>query len=170
VKILSGSMLSILGDEVTQPGLLVEIDFSPFPIKRWSSHSNRIFDGRTFTAETMRIDDLSVDGVRVSGTLVLGNTDWVMGSLLMTQGIQDRPITVWAYDAHPSGEVIWVCSAVGGAVEINENDCRVELRGAAQYLTSPRTYVTPDNGFNVLLAAGTVLRINGQDIRLDRRS
>ena len=41
---------------------------------------------------------------------------------------------------------------------------------AAQYLTSPRTYVTPDNGFNVLLAAGTVLRINGQDIRLDRRS
>jgi hypothetical protein len=35
---------------------------------------------------------------------------------------------------------------------------------------SPRTYVGVGAGFNQMLAAGTVLRINGVDVRLDRRS
>jgi hypothetical protein len=47
---------------------------------------------------------------------------------------------------------------------------RISLRHRSEFIASPRTYVNPQAGFTNLLPAGTVLRINGIDLRLDRRT
>lgn len=120
----------------------------------------------------MRIDDLVVDALRVSGALVLDNSDDVAGTLVLGEGINDRAITIWGYDAQATGsaDVVWLASAVGAGALVSEREVRIELRHRTEFTVSPRTYANAEAGFSNLLGAGTTLRINGIAYQLDRSS
>jgi hypothetical protein len=170
MKTLSGPASTALAAPVQRPALLVQVGFSP--TERWSSMGTLSWDSHTWTARSLRVDDLQVQPLRVSGTLVLGNADDVAGTLVLGQGIQDRAIRIWGYDAAATGaaDVLWLCDAVGAAAQVDAREVRITLRHRTELQLSPRTQVGAAAGFTHLLPAGTVLRINGQAYTLERRA
>lgn len=169
MKTLSGALSAALGAPVQKPALLVEAYFST--VQRWSSYSTVTWNGQNWTARDMSLEGLSVQPFFVGGTLRLGNEDDAIGTLVLSQGVADKRIVIYGYDAAALSAVedaVWLCDAVGASASIDERGVRIALRDPADFVQSPRTYVTPEAGFNHLLPANTVLRINGIDFRLDR--
>lgn len=160
-----------LAADVQRTGLLAEIAWSPSPL-RWATLDNRTFGGNSFVRTPFDVEDLVVDGLRVSGTLVVNNADLTFGGQVLANGMRGRAIKLWAYFAQvlpDRGAVLLTDQAVAASVEIGPQAVRIGLRGRVEFLRAPRSYVGPQAGFNTLLPAGTVLRINGQNIRLERR-
>lgn len=173
MRTLSGALSAALGAAVQRPALLVEAQFST--TQRWSSMGTVTWSSQTWTGRDLRVEGLQVAALQVSGTLVLGNADDVAGTLALGQGVADKVIRIWGYDAATvsggtlaSGDAVWLCDAVGSSASIGTTAVRIALRHRAEYVTVPRTLVLPANGFNRLLPRGTVLRINGIDYKLDR--
>lgn len=153
---------------VQRPGLLVEMHFDT--VQRWSSRGTLSWGGFTWASMDLQLQGLQVQPFAVSGTLVLGNAGDAAGTLVLAQGVQDRLINVYAFDGAVPTEAAWLATAVGASAQVSARDVRINLRHRTEFMASPRTYVNPQAGFTHLLPAGTVLRINGIDIRLDRRS
>jgi len=171
MKSLTSALSAALSAPVQRPALLVEARFAV--TQRWSSAGTVTWNGQTWTGRDMTMEGLLVEPLRVSGTLVLGNTDDVVGNLVLTEGAQDKTIIVHAFDAAALSAVsdaVWLCDAVGSAARIGPQEVRISLRHPTEFVQSPRTYVTAAAGFNHLLPGGTVVRINGIDMRLDRRT
>ena len=171
MKSISSPLAAAHSGAVQQPAWLVEVHFAT--VQRWSSMATVTWGGHTWSRRDMRVDSLNVQPFKVSGSLVVGNEDDGIGTLLLTEGAQDRRIVVYGYDAGAgtgAADVVWLCDAVGSAAQVGENEARIALRHRAEFVLSPRTYVTPQAGFNQLLPADTVLRINGIDMRLERRT
>lgn len=169
MRTLSTALNNALSGPVQRPAYLVQLDYSP--VQRWSSHETVSWGGHTWTRFDITVQGLEVQALSVRGTLVAGNADDVAGAFVIAQGIQDIPITVYGYDAAAtsSGDVVLLASAVGGTAEVGLSEVRVSLRHRSEFQQAPRTYVNAANGFTVLQAAGTVIRVNGQDIKLARR-
>jgi pSer/pThr/pTyr-binding forkhead associated (FHA) protein len=170
MRTLSSALSAALGAPVQRPAVLVEVGF--FPVQRWSSHATVTWNGQTWTARDVRVDGLQVGALSVSGTLVLGNADDVAGTLALSQGVQDRTIRIWGYDAAATGladVVPLLPEAVGATAQIGSREVRIGLRHRTEFVSSPRTFVNAAAGFTHLLPGGTVLRINGQAVKLDRR-
>lgn len=169
MKSISSPLASAFSGAVQQPAWLVEMYFGT--VQRWSSMATVTWNGFTWARRDMRVEGLNVQPFKVSGSLVLGNETDDIGTLLLTEGAQDRRIVVYGYDASALGaaDVVWLCEAVGSAAQVSETEARIALRHRSEFVQSPRTYVTPQAGFNQLLPADTVLRINGIDMRLERR-
>jgi hypothetical protein len=170
MKTLSGALSAALNAPVQKPALLVQVDFAS--TRRWSSMATVSWNGHSWAARDMRLDGLLVQPLRVSGTLVLGNEDDEIGTLVLTEGVQDRRIVVYGYDAAALGDpadAVWLCDAVGASAQVSTREVRITLRHRGEFVQSPRTYVTAQSGFTHLLPADTVLRINGIDMRLERR-
>jgi hypothetical protein len=160
-----------LNADVPQSGILVEIAWPGTPL-RWSSFDNRTFQGNEFVRTPFEVEDLVLDGLRVGGTLIVNNADLAFGSSVLANGLRGRSIKIWTYLPRLSGDrfvTLLTDLAVAGGVEIGPDVVRITLRSRVEFLRSPRSYVGPQAGFNTMLPAGTVLRINGQNIRLDRR-
>lgn len=172
MKTINPALSAAHAAPVQRPGWLVEMHFDT--VQRWSSQATVDWGGHTWHATSgMRVDSLQVQPLRVSGTLVLANHDDGIGTLLLTQGVQDRRIVVYGFDAgalSAGGDAVWLCDAVGAAGQVSETEARITLRHRTEFVQSPRTYVTPQAGFTQLLPADTVLRINGIDMRLERRT
>lgn len=169
MRTLSGALSAALGAPVQKPAILVEAHFAS--TRRWSSHATLSWNGHTWTAQPMRLENLLVQPFAITGTLALRNDDDAAGTLVLAEGVADRRIVVWGYDAAATAtpDVVWLADAVGAAAEVTPREVRITLRHRAEFVQSPRTYVGAAAGFNHLLPAGTVLRINGVDMRLERR-
>lgn len=170
MKTLSGALSAALGAPVQKPALLVQAHFGT--VQYWSSHASTSWNGQSWQATAMQLEGLVVRAFSVSGTLVLSNGDGVAGALVLGEGVQDRRFQIWGYDAAALGTVadaVWLGDAVGAAAEVGGTEVRISLRHRTEFVQSPRTYVTAAAGFNHLLPGGTVLRINGIDMRLERR-
>lgn len=171
MKTLSGALSAALNAPVQKPALLVQMDFGT--VRRWSSMATVGWNGNTWTARDMQLQGLLVQPLRVAGTLVLGNADDEIGTLVLTEGVQDRRIVIYGYDAAALTDVadaVWLCEAVGASAQVDTREVRITLRHRGEFVQSPRTYVNAAAGFTHLLPADTVLRINGIDMRLERRS
>ncbi len=168
MRTLSGLISAALGAPVTRPAVLVQADFAT--VRRWTSAAPITWGGHSWAAMGLRVDELAVGTLELTGTVVLNNADDAAGTLVLTEGVKDRPITIYGYDAAAPTEVVWLASAVGARAQVAPAEVRISLRHRSEYTVSPRTYVGVGAGFNQMLAAGTVLRINGVDVRLDRRS
>jgi hypothetical protein len=169
MRTLSSSMATAVAAPVTRPGVLVSIAFST--TQRYSSAGTISWNGFTWTTANVKLENLAVDALQLSGTLVIGNHDDAIGALILAQGIQDKAITLYGIDATATAtaDVVWLATAVGASCELNEFEARIGLRHRSEFVASPRTYVNAAAGFNQLLPAGTTLRINGIDMKLERR-
>lgn len=169
MKTLSSPLTTALAAPVQRPGLLVQVGFSS-PV-RWCSYGAVTWNGLTWAAEDVSVESLQVDALRVSGTLVIGNADDVAGALVLSEGIADKTITLWSFDAGATAlaDVVWLCDAVGAGAEVGSEQVRINLRHRSEFGQAPRTFVNPAAGFNNLLPPQAVLRINGVDWRMSRR-
>lgn len=169
MRSLSAALSTALGAPVQQPALLVEIGYAT--PARYSSFATITWNGLTWTREDVAVEDLVVRALQVQGTLVIGNNDNAAGTAALAAGLVDRSIRLWGYDAAATAtaDVVWLADAVAGVTEISPRALRIQLRHPCELVTSPRTFVGPAAGFNTLLPAGTVLRINGLDVRLERQ-
>jgi len=166
---LSSALSAALGGPVQRPAYLIQAAFNT--VQRWSSHGTVTFGGHTYTPRDVTVEGLQVQALSIRGTLVLGNADDVAGTLVLAEGTQDRAITIWGYDAAAtaSGDIVLLARAVGASADVGPLEVRVALRHRSEFQQSPRTYCNAAAGFRTLLPAGTVLRINGLDIKLQRR-
>jgi hypothetical protein len=169
MRTLSVPHAAALSAAVQRPALLVQIDFAT--VRRWTSHAALTWGGHSWAAMGLRVDDLVVDALRVSGTLVLDNSDDVAGTLVLGEGINDRPITIYGYDAAATGaaDVVWLATAVGASAQVSASEVRIDLRHKTEFTVSPRTYADVANGFTHLLGVGSWVRINGIAYQLDRK-
>lgn len=167
---LSSALSAALGAPVQRPAYLLQAGFAT--VRRWSSHATVTWDGNTWTQHDMNVENLQVQALAVRGTIVLGNGDDIAGTLILAEGVQDRAMTIYGYDAGATGaaDVVLLARAVGATAEVGPMDARISLRHRTEFQQAPRTYVNAAAGFKTLLPAGTVLRINGVDIKLDRRA
>lgn len=169
MRSLSSALSAALGAPVQRPAILVELAFSP--VKRWSSYADLTWSGQTWTKEDIAVEDLQVGALTVAGALRLGNGDGAMAALVLGQGVQDRAVRLWGYDAGATatGDVVWLADAVCAAAQIGPDAVRITLRHPAEYTLAPRTFVNAAT-FGPLVPAGTVLKINGQAYTLARRN
>ena len=168
MKTVPSGLQSAHAAPVQRPGYLVEIHFGT--VRRWSTLGSVSFGGFTWTNVDMQVQGLQVQPFAVSGALVLGNADDGIGTAVLTEGVQDKLVKIYAFDAAAPADAVWLCTAVGSSATVGTRDVRINLRHRCEFMASPRTYVSPAAGFTHLLPSGTVLRINGIDIRLERRT
>jgi hypothetical protein len=168
MKTISSALATALGAPVQRPAVLVEMAFST--VQRWSSGPTISWGGNTWTAAYVGLESIRVDAMRLSGTLVIGNVDGVVGAACLSQGVQDRAIRVWAFDAAAtaSPDVVWICDAQGSSARVDSREVRISLRHQCELIATPRTRVGATSGFTQRMPAGTVLRINGIDYRMER--
>ena len=166
---ITPALAAALGGPVQQPAILVQVDWST--PQRWSSFATVTWSGVSWTKNDVVLDGLRIEGLRVSGTLVIGNADDVAAALVLSEGVVDTRVRVWGYDAAATAtaDVVMLCDAVGAAAAIDPARVQISLRSSVEYLAAPRTFVGPAAGFTGLLPAGTVVRINGLDYRMERR-
>jgi hypothetical protein len=169
VRTLSGPLVAAHAAAVQRPALLVSIGFTV--TQRYSSGGTISWGGYTWTESQIGMESLAVDALTVSGTLIIGNLDDAIGTLILAQGIQDKAISIYGYDGAATGasDVVWLADAVGASAQITARDARITLRHKAEFTAGPRTYVNSAAGFTQLIPAGTVVRINGIDLTLERR-
>ena len=169
MRSLSSALSTALGTPVQQTALLVQVDFST--PQRWSSFATVSWGGQTWTKEAIAVDNLVVEALHVSGTVTVGNGDDVIGALVLSEGVSDKRIRVWGYDAAATatGDIVLLCDAVGASAVIGTTEVRIELRSPSDYVIAPRTFVGAGAGFSTLLPAGTVLKINGINYTLGGR-
>lgn len=170
MKSLATALAAALAAPVQRPALLVEIAFAG--MVRWTSAGETTWNGYTWLARGLQLENLQTGPLQVSGTLAISNADDEAGTLVLSQGVQDRVIRLWGYDAAATGasDVVWLADAVAAGGQVTPSEVRIALRHKADLLESPQTYVTAAAGFTQLLPGGTVLRIAGVDMRLERRS
>lgn len=170
MKAISGALSAALGAPVQLPAVLVEIAFST--TARWSSFSTLAWSSQTWTAKPIDITQLRVAPLALAGELVIDRFASAECAQVLSEGMQDRGIRIWGYDAGATatGDVVWLCDAVGGAATAEEDRVRISLRHRCAYMTAPRAFVRGDFGFNTLLPADRPLTINGITFTLDRRT
>lgn len=187
MRALAANLSAALGRPVQQPAALVQIDFAqPW---RGSTHGLVTWNSAQWALRDLDVQNLTVDALRISGSVVIGNVDGVIGGLILSEGIADRRIRVWGYDggvvahdgvslsvdfvrqdyeaADPGSAMVLLADAVGSTYALTEREARIELRHRTEHLHGPRTYLGPET-LGPMLAAGTVLRINGIDYTLER--
>lgn len=169
MRSLSAALSAALGAPVQQPALLVEAAFPE--AYRWSSFATIIWNGASWFKEDIALDGLAVDVMRIRGTLTIGNADDVIATLVLAEGVAGRRIRVWGYDAAATAlaDVVLLCDAVGAAAQISGSRVAIGLRAPCEFTLAPRTTVGAAAGFTNLMPDGAVVKINGIDLKLERR-
>lgn len=167
MRTLTTALQTALGAPVQRPALLVRIDFStPW---RATTDATLTWDAQTWTRADVDVQGLAVEALRIAGTVVIGNADNLIGATLLAEGVTDRRVRIWGYDAAATAlaDVVLLADAVGSTYSLTEREARVALRHRTDHVYGPRTYIGPET-LGPLLPAGTVLRINGTDYTLER--
>ena len=158
-RALSDATQTAAAATVTQPGYLIEMLFDPpFRVSSRGAVSALGNDwipwGVTFSGIGLGLQDITQ-----SGAMVLNNAGTEISALALEQKFDDIAINVWAFygDATNDDDPALVFAGVGGAFAIGaDGKVTVQLsRRGARTLFSPRHYMTPQQGFSFLPAAGT---------------
>ena len=172
MRTLTAAVTTATTGPVTAPGYFVEILFST-PL-RLSSRGTISWGGNPWTGWDVRPSGLVANAEQSTtrGSLVLGNTDYSIGSLVMNQDIVDRAIRIWKfYGSSPAAaDPVEVFSGVGSdfLLDPTQGTCTISLQqagGRSQF--SPRRYITAEQGFSFLPSTGTIIHWNGETFILE---
>jgi hypothetical protein len=171
-KTVSANVQTEIVKTITRPGYLVEIAFStPFRI---STRGDVNWNGGVFITWGAQVD-MEFDASRsaVGGTLTLQNTENALGTLVLLEGVADRPIRIWSFYGETPGlhDVVPQLFGVGDSASINPSKGTVTIsvmQSGGSTLFAPRAYITREAGYNFLPAAGTLINWGGEQFRLER--
>lgn len=174
-RTISATVEVAVNQPITAPGYLVEIEFST-PL-RLSSRGNLNVLGNDWQRWGVGVTGIGVDSTSSmqSGSLNIANTDLIISTLVLEEGIADRPIHIFKfYGETPEDEdVILLFDGVGGETSIDTSSplIKVSLRQARDGVQfAPAKYITVDQGFSMLPPAGTVIEFGGQTYILQPES
>lgn len=164
-KTLTPTLTTATAQTVTQPGYLVELNFST--VLRLSTRGDQSWNSLPWTGG--RLGKVRVtDG---GGTVDVINTDLAAGALALNEGVADMPIRVWAFhtDNPDLADVVPVFYGVGDGVEIGDDAIRIRLAADGRRTSyTPRRFVNAAAGFNHLLPAGSRISWGGEVFILER--
>lgn len=170
MKTLSAPLGAAVANAITRAGHLVKFWFAtPVCI---SSRGQVSFGGDTFVAADVRVSGIKQDGRgRSGGQVTLGNGDLTWSALILGEGVADKRIQVWAFDAAATGpaDIMPIFDGVGDSAKVGQ-PCVVRLvNEGSQAAFSPRRFVGVGTGFNHLSPAGRIIKIGADTMTLERR-
>lgn len=165
---LSAALQAAHASVIQKPAWLVYIGFAT-PI-RISSYDDVSYDSNTWAAYDVDVSRVRIDAVKVIGDITIQNADDVLGALILNEGVADKTIKVYGYDAAATAtaDIVHLVTCVGGAATISHDRVSISLRAATEYTSAPREFVNAASGFTYMIPAGTQLRINGQVYKVER--
>lgn len=168
MRSLSAALQAAHGAAVQKPAWLIEVSF-PTAL-RISSFGDLTAMSQSWTGYDVDVSRVLVDALSVRGELVIGNADDLIGALLLLNGVADRRIRIWGYDAGATADADFelLADCVGGAASLDHQRARITLRDSTAYVSSPRTFVTAAAGFTHLLPAGSTIKVGGAVVTLER--
>ena len=166
---LSAALQAVHGGAIQKPAWLVEIGFST--PARLSSYGDLTYDSKSWTAADVDVSRVKVDATKVAGEIVLGNADDSFSALILGEGVADKTIKIYGYDAGATAtaDIVLLVQCAGGEARIGPARATIRLRDSAEYTASPRSFVNAASGFTYILPAGASLTINGQTYKVERR-
>lgn len=170
MRSLSSALNAAYGYPVKRPAWLVRIDLSSSIYL--ASYKAVTWDSINWTKTDINVANLRVGALSISGSLVFGNADDSAAAMVLNETFTDKRIRIWGYDANIAAptvaDVPLLCDGVGAGADINPDRVQVGIRDACEYRLGPRAVVSSAWGFNVLMAAGTVVTINGITFTINR--
>lgn len=150
----------------TSPLYLVQLSFATTTL-RYSSFGTLTWRGLTWLGRNLTVSGLGSDG---APSVEVFDADATLRTLILSDGIADRPVDIWSADqrALGAGDPVLLFSGVGGALRWAGG--RVSLstaRANARSSLCPRTRMTPETGYNFLAPAGYEFRWGDRIVRLD---
>jgi len=100
----------------------------------------------------------------LTGQLDFTDTDNSVGSLVLEWGVGDREVNVWKFysdDTLGTSDPVYLGQMRGGDCSMNPSTAQVTIgliMNNMATLFSPRTYLTKENGFSQLAAAGQIIQ------------
>ncbi len=171
MRTLAGTTSSGVAAAVTTPGYFVEFGWST--TGRYSTRGTLTWNAQTWTATDVRVAGLADDAASAAldGTLIFGNADLAIGTLVFAQGVAGKSVRVWAFygDTAPgaSDPVLVFDGIADSATFADGGPVTIKIMQAATAtLWIPRLYMTPDAGFHFLPADGQIVEWNGERVRL----
>lgn len=177
MRTLSTNTGAAVAESVTKPGYLIEITF-PVPVApfRASSRGEGSWGGRFWRRFGFSIKGLASDTSRVSleGQAIFQDPDNELGQLVGQFGIGDREINVWKFygddiDGLDADDPVHLGRMRGADCDEDCDTCVVSINmimASVSTLYCPRTYLTPENGFNQMAEAGLVLEWKNERVAL----
>lgn len=171
MKTLSTNLQTEVDKQRTTPAFLVEILFDP-PV-RLSSRGAQSILGSDWTQWDVRPTGIGQDASSgaASPRLQLGNTDLSISTIILLQGIAGREVSVWQFYGTPTDpeDVVLIFNGVAGECVINaDRSVNFSLKREEQsVLFTPRNYITRKEGFDHLIAPGTLIPFAGESYRLE---
>lgn len=171
MRALTDATLAAAAVAVTQPLYLIEIGFTP--ALRLSTRGDVTWNALAWSGgEAIAVSSLDADGSgRQSGTIQIGNLDDYVGTLVLAQGVADRPVKIWKADgaALDVDDPVLVFDGVAQGADVDASRVSLSLAGSgARSAYAPRRVIGPAAGFNFLLPAGTKIRIGADTYTLER--
>lgn len=162
-RTLSSPTATAIAKTITQPGHLVQIDFST--VQRFSSRANQSWNGFTWLGNHVVVGQMQErpDG-SVQLAIAVGNADLAFGAVCLNEAPQEKAVTIWAFyeGAIAAADPVQIFSGVIDGCDITEAMVNLQLRDLnARTLFIPRRRITAGSGFNRLLPAGRVIQFGG---------
>lgn len=151
---------------VTKPGHLIQIEFAP-PIRYSTLGDVTIFGQQWAGNRSVSVRSISDSG----GSIQIGNIDDAFAAIVLSEGVADRRVRIWAYDgeAVDDDDAVLVFDGVGDSADVDIEKVVIRLESQrASTLNSPRRFIGPSAGFNHLIAAGTTFTAGNQKVTLER--
>ena len=157
---------------VTQPLYLIEIGFAP--ALRLSTRGDVTWNALSWSGgEAIAVGSLDADGSgRQSGAIQVGNLDDYVGTLVLAQGVADRPVKIWKADgaALAVADPVLVFDGVVERADVDASRVSLTLAGAGtRSAFAPRRVIGPAAGFNFLMPAGSKIKIGATTYTLERQ-
>ena len=109
---VGGTFETKLGAAVTQPGYLLEIEFST--TVRWSTRGTLTWNSQTWTGREFKVQMSGGRGMDARLTLTLNNHDNAIGTLCLADGVGNRNIRLWTFTGNAPG--LTDCSQIFGGI------------------------------------------------------
>lgn len=171
-RAISVTLQTEVEKRITTPGCLIEILFPSGPA-RFSSRGDLNVLGQDWAGWDVTVSGLTFQGVGGSGeiTMLFGNADLSISSLVLGDGAVGRAVRVWCfYGDEPIDADTWLVFA--GLIKSAKipSALRVSMTAAARagsVLRLPRHYITKEDGFTLLPAKGATITFNNEVYRAE---
>ncbi len=171
---MSGRALSVataakIAEHHTKPGFLVQITFAS-QIVRLSSAAEQNWNAAIWVKAGLDVS--GVDAAGRQGTVKLWDYDASFRTMVLTDGVADRRISIWKFyeGAVDAGDPVLIFDGVGDRCEIREGKVTVTLaKSGSGVMLTPRRRIGPASGFNFLLPTGTLIPWGDRVLKLERR-
>ena len=109
---VGGAFETKLSGAVTQPGYLLEIEFST--TVRWSTRGTLTWNSQTWVGREFKVQMSGGRGMDAKLTLTLLNNDNAIGTLCLADGVGNRNIRLWKFTGNAPS--LTDCSQIFGGI------------------------------------------------------